>query len=77
MTKESPKGAFNGEKRERAVHEEVGTIGNEDRLEHEWLFEVVSGTGSWKGRRDRGREENRTKREDPRQQRSKGQRFGY
>jgi hypothetical protein len=74
---ESPKGAFNGEKRERAVHEEVGMIGNEDRLEHEWLYEVVSETGSWKGSRARGREDTRTKREDPRQQRSKGQRFGY
>ncbi len=71
---ESPKGAFNGEKRERAVHEEVGMIGNEDRLEH---GQVVSGTGSWKGSRARGREDTRTKREDPRQQRSKGQRFGY
>ncbi len=65
---EDPKGAFNREKRERTGHEEVCMIMSKAKLDHEWLYEVVLGTGAWKRNRARGREDIRPTREASRGQ---------
>jgi hypothetical protein len=46
---ESPRTIFSGEKREREESEEDGDEGVENyhRKRHEWLYEVVSGSGGW------------------------------
>jgi len=46
---ESPRTIFSGEKREREESEEDGDVGVENyhRKRHEWLYEVVSGSGGW------------------------------
>jgi hypothetical protein len=48
---ESPRTIFSGEKREREESEEDGDEGVENyhRKRHEWLYEVVSGSGEWQG----------------------------
>jgi hypothetical protein len=62
-TAENPRTVFAGEKREREDDEEEEGIENYHRKRHEWLFEVVSGSGGWQSGQkvgvsgqDRGRE---------------------
>jgi hypothetical protein len=63
---ENPRTVFAGEKREREEYEEEEWMENYHRRRHEWLFEVVSGSGGWQsgqharaGGHDRGREAGR------------------
>jgi hypothetical protein len=44
---ESPRTIFSGEKREREESEEDDGVENYHRKRHEWLYEVVSGSGGW------------------------------
>ena len=46
---ESPRTIFSGEKREREESEEDDGVENYHRKRHEWLYEVVSGSGGWHG----------------------------
>ncbi len=44
---ENPRTVFAGEKRAREEYEEEEGMENYHRKRHEWLFEVVSGSGGW------------------------------